>query len=48
MFAVDGDDARDWLSMGFTDVVLSSDIAILRRALHENLDRARRPVTRLA
>jgi len=45
MFATDGDDARRWLAEGFTDVVLSSDIAMLRRALNENLVRARRPAT---
>lgn len=45
MFATDGDDAREWLSVGFRDVVLSSDIALLRRALHEHLERAREPVT---
>jgi 4-hydroxy-2-oxoheptanedioate aldolase len=44
MFATSGDDARRWLSAGFTDIVLSSDIAILRRSLHEHLTRAREPV----
>lgn len=44
MFAADGDDARHWLQRGFKDVVLSSDIALLRRALHEHLELARRPV----
>ena len=41
MFAVDGDDARQWLSFGFRDVVLSSDISLLRRALNDNLELAR-------
>ncbi len=45
MFATDGEDARRWLALGFSDVVLSSDIAILRRGLHEHLARARQPVT---
>ena len=45
MFATDGDDARRWLSLGFSDVVLSSDIAILRRGLHDQLARAREPIT---
>jgi len=43
MFATDGDDARRWLQLGFTDVVLSSDISLLRRALHQQLELARRP-----
>lgn len=43
MFAVDGDDARDWLQFGFSDVVLSSDIAMLRRAMHEHLVLAHTP-----
>jgi hypothetical protein len=43
MFATDGDDARAWFAAGFRDVVLSSDIALLRRAVHEQLERARRP-----
>lgn len=41
MFAVDGGDAREWVSFGFDDVVLSSDISLFRRALHENLEIAR-------
>lgn len=45
MFATGGDDARRWLAMGFSDVVLSSDIAILRRGLSENLARGRQPIT---
>lgn len=41
MFAVDGYDARQWLSFGFRDVVLSSDISLFRRALNANLEIAR-------
>lgn len=41
MFSVDGDDAREWISFGFDDVVLSSDISLFRRAMHENLEIAR-------
>jgi 4-hydroxy-2-oxoheptanedioate aldolase len=44
MFATDGEDARKWLAEGFSDVVLSSDIALFRRSLHEHLDEARQPV----
>jgi 4-hydroxy-2-oxoheptanedioate aldolase len=44
MFATGGEDARNWLAAGFSDVVLSSDIAMLRRSLHEHLDQARQPV----
>jgi 4-hydroxy-2-oxoheptanedioate aldolase len=43
MFATDGDDARRWMMAGFTDVVLSSDISLLRRAVYEQLERARLP-----
>jgi 2-keto-3-deoxy-L-rhamnonate aldolase RhmA len=45
MFAVGGEDAREWLATGFQDVVLSSDIALLRRAFDEHLARSRTPVT---
>ncbi len=45
MFATDGEDAREWLSFGFRDIVLSSDIALLRRALSKHSRRAREPVT---
>jgi 4-hydroxy-2-oxoheptanedioate aldolase len=41
MFATDGDDASDWLAFGFRDIVVSSDIAMLRRSLHEHLTLAR-------
>jgi 4-hydroxy-2-oxoheptanedioate aldolase len=44
MFASDGDDARRWAMAGFSDVVLSSDIGLLRRAIHDHLERARPPV----
>jgi 4-hydroxy-2-oxoheptanedioate aldolase len=40
-FATDGDDGFRWAAYGFTDVVLSSDIAMLRRALRDDLHRAR-------
>jgi 4-hydroxy-2-oxoheptanedioate aldolase len=43
MFAADGDDASHWLASGFLDVVVSSDISMLRRAMHEHLARARSP-----
>jgi 4-hydroxy-2-oxoheptanedioate aldolase len=43
MFAVDGDDAGNWLASGFLDVVVSSDISMLRRAMNEHLARARSP-----
>ena len=43
IFATDGDDARDWLAFGFLDVVVSSDIAMLRRSMDDNLSRARAP-----
>ena len=43
MFAIDGEDSRDWIATGFQDIVLSSDIAILRRGLDEHLRRARTP-----
>src|SRR5258708_5194823 len=45
MFAVGGEDAREWLAAGFLDVVLSSDIALLRRAFHRQIARPRAPVT---
>lgn len=45
MFATGGDDARRWLATGFSDVVLSSDISILRRALHAHLEQARLSVS---
>ena len=45
MFATDGDDARRWMMAGFSDVVLSSDIALLGRAVHEHLERARQVVS---
>jgi len=45
MFAIDGDDARNWAAIGFNDIVLSSDVALLRRALDEQLERARAPIT---
>jgi 4-hydroxy-2-oxoheptanedioate aldolase len=45
MFATDGDDARGWIMAGFSDVVLSSDIGLLRRAIYEHLERARQPVS---
>ncbi len=43
MFAADGDDASNWLASGFLDVVVSSDISMLRMAMHEHLVRARSP-----
>jgi 4-hydroxy-2-oxoheptanedioate aldolase len=43
MFAVGGEDAREWLATGFKDVVLASDIALLRRAFSEHLARSRAP-----
>jgi hypothetical protein len=33
-----------WLAAGRSEVVLSSDIAMLRCSLHEQLDPARQPV----
>jgi 4-hydroxy-2-oxoheptanedioate aldolase len=45
MFATDGEDARTWLAEGFSDIVLSSDIALLRRSFHEHLARALQPVS---
>jgi 4-hydroxy-2-oxoheptanedioate aldolase len=47
MFAVGGEDAREWLATGFKDVVVSSDIALLRRALSEHLARSRTPVSQV-
>ena len=41
MFAADGNDASNWLAAGFVDVVVSSDISMLRRAMQEHLVRAR-------
>ena len=45
MFATDGEDARRWLTTGFSDVVLSSDISMLRRAMSADLEAARPPVS---
>jgi 4-hydroxy-2-oxoheptanedioate aldolase len=41
IFATDGDDARAWATAGFTDVILSSDIGLLRGAVRDHLQRAR-------
>jgi 4-hydroxy-2-oxoheptanedioate aldolase len=46
MFAIDGEDARNWAAIGFRDIVLSSDVALLRRCLDDNLQRARAPITK--
>jgi 4-hydroxy-2-oxoheptanedioate aldolase len=45
MFAIDGDDARNWTAIGFKDIVLSSDVALLRRSLDDELRRARTAVS---
>lgn len=45
MFATDAEDARLWFSVGFTDVILSSDIAMLRRTMSQQAARARQQVT---
>jgi 4-hydroxy-2-oxoheptanedioate aldolase len=41
IFANDGNDARDWAAAGFTDIILSSDIGLLRGAVRDHLGRAR-------
>ena len=46
MFAIDGDDARNWAAIGFRDIVLSSDVALLRRCLDDTVKRARAPITK--
>lgn len=43
-FATSGADARELAAMGFDEVVISSDIALLRASLNEELADARRPV----
>jgi 4-hydroxy-2-oxoheptanedioate aldolase len=45
MFATDAEDARMWAWLGFSDVIVSSDISMLRRAMSQELARARQPVS---
>jgi 2-keto-3-deoxy-L-rhamnonate aldolase RhmA len=44
MFATDAEDARLWFSLGFRDVIVSSDISFLRRAAIQQVARARETV----
>lgn len=44
MFATDAEDARLWFSLGFCDVIVSSDISFLRRAAIQQVARARETV----
>ena len=45
MYATDAEEARHWFAVGFRDVLISSDISMLRRAMFEQHARARQPVS---